>query len=718
MMLNPLLQYGAACVCAGSAVFSLTRDHRSFVHRFFALGMATLAVECLLTGLSSETLFPGEVIRWQRWRFLAGALVPGIWLIFSLSFGREDYRRLLSKWGWVILAVFLFPLAFVTLLWPDFFRGDPRGVGAGWQLSLGWAGYGFHVGFMLSLVLILMVLERILRATRGRKRWQFKFLLLGVVAAFAARVYTGSHALLFQTVSLDLEAVNAAALLAANCLILISLLRAGVLQTDIYLSHGMLYKSLTAIVVGVYFSALGLSVKTLTETLSFPLRASLVFLALLGLLMALLSDRLRLGMKLFISRHLRRPRYDYRNVWMAFTKRTAAVVEEKGLCETVVKMISEMFDTLSVSLWLLDEKRGGLRCAASTVFSETQVRSLPQLQNRTSGLWEALGRQATLLDLSDPEVMKSAQIEPSQVGFFREARIRHAVPMTSGHALMGFISLADRVKGEPVSDEDVDLLRTIADQAAASLLNVRLSGRLRQAKEMEAFQTVAAFFVHDLKNLASKLSLTLKNMPVYFDNPEFREDSLRLMSLSVEQINSICGRLSLLRQKLQVTPAETDLNQLVRSVLNGFNGALAGCRLVEDLQPLPGVFVDPEQIRKVLTNLILNAGEAVGASGEICVTTGKRNGWAEITVKDTGCGMSHEFMDHCLFLPFRTTKPKGTGIGLFQTKVIVEAHKGLLEVESREGRGSTFRVLLPIQKSTDAKAESEEHRAKSKEQGG
>ena len=83
----------------------------------------------------------------------------------------------------------------------------------------------------------------------------------------------------------------------------------------------------------------------------------------------------------------------------------------------------------------------------------------------------------------------------------------------------------------------------------------------------------------------------------------------------------------------------------------------------------------------------------MGRSG---VTTGTRNGWAELTVKDNGCGMSHEFMDHCLFRPFRTTKPKGTGIGLFQSKMIVEAHKGLLEVESREGQGSTFRVLLPV----------------------
>jgi putative PEP-CTERM system histidine kinase len=696
MMLSPLLQYSAACFCVGAAIFALTRDHRSFVHRVFALGMVTLALESFFTGLSAQAVFPRQAIRWQEWRFGAAALVPGIWLIFGLSFGRGDYRRLLSKWKWVILAVFLVHLAFVTLLQADFFRDGSIDQGAGWEFGLGRSGYGFHVGFLLSLVLILMVLERILRAMKGRKRWQFKFLLLGIVAFFAARIYTGSHTLLYQTMNLELEAINAAALLVANFLILISILRAGVLQVDIYLSHGMLYNSLTAIVVGVYFSALGLSVKTLTQYLSFPLRALIVFLALLGLLMAMLSDRVRLRMKNLVSSHLRRPQYDYRNVWMAFTNRTGSLVEEKPLCETVVKMISEMFDSLSVSLWLLDEKRGGLRCAASTVFSETQVRNFPQLQNGTSDLVQVLRGQRTLLDLNSPGGVDAAEITPSRADFLREARIRYAVPVTAGDDLMAFISLGDRVKGQPFSLEELDLLRTIAHQVAASLLNLRLSERLRQGKELEAFQTVAAFFVHDLKNLASKLSMMLRNLPNHFGNPEFRQDALRLMSLSVDQVNDICGRLSLLRGKLEMRPAEIDLNQVVKDTLSNLNGSLAGCNLVENLQAVPKLFADPEQIQKVLTNLILNAGDAVRGDGEIRVTTGTRNGWAEFTVKDTGCGMSHDFMDHCLFRPFRTTKPNGTGIGLFQSKMIVEAHKGLLEVESREGRGSTFKVLLPV----------------------
>ena len=100
---------------------------------------------------------------------------------------------------------------------------------------------------------------------------------------------------------------DAAALVVANILILISILRAGTLRMDIYVSRKMLYNSLTVLVVGVYFLALGLSAKTFDRFLSFPLRTIFIFLALLGLLMALLSDRLRLKMKRFVSSYFLRP---------------------------------------------------------------------------------------------------------------------------------------------------------------------------------------------------------------------------------------------------------------------------------------------------------------------------------------------------------------------------------------------------------------------------
>ena len=106
--------------------------------------------------------------------------------------------------------------------------------------------------------------------------------------------------------------------------------------------------------------------------------------------------------------------------------------------------------------------------------------------------------------------------------------------------------------------------------------------------------------------------------------------------------------------------------------------------------------MDPEQMQKVFTNLVMNAYDAVGGKGSIRITSSIKDHQAICTIVDNGCGMSRKFAENGLFRPFHSTKKKGMGIGLFHSKMIVEAHHGRIEVDSEEGKGSTFRVLLPI----------------------
>jgi putative PEP-CTERM system histidine kinase len=310
------------------------------------------------------------------------------------------------------------------------------------------------------------------------------------------------------------------------------------------------------------------------------------------------------------------------------------------------------------------------------------------------GLIAALRGISGPADFDAPRAEALALLKRYHPDYFpEEGGHRIAVPLTAGGELLGVVTVGDRVRAIPYTVEELDLLATIGSQVAAGLLNLRLSQRLLDAKQFEAFQAMSTFFVHDLKNTASTLSLMLQNLPEHFDEPAFREDALQAVSHTVNRINGTVRRLSSLRQ-LQITPAVGDFNELVRSGLQGIHGA---CRrqIEERFGNLPPVAFDSDAMQKVVVNLVLNACEAVGADGKVVVETSCPGGWVILVVSDNGGGMPPDFIASRLFRPFQTRKKDGMGIGLYQSRMIVEAHRGRIEVESKEGEGSTFRVLLP-----------------------
>jgi signal transduction histidine kinase len=170
---------------------------------------------------------------------------------------------------------------------------------------------------------------------------------------------------------------------------------------------------------------------------------------------------------------------------------------------------------------------------------------------------------------------------------------------------------------------------------------------------------------------------------------------LRGTAKTVGHINHLIERLSHLRHELKIKPVEADLNAMITKALDGWEKTSA-VKLIKDFGTLPKIFIDSDQLIKVITNLVLNAKEAVSTDGQIHIQTKQTNGAVLMVVSDNGCGMSPEFLNHSLFRPFQTTKKNGLGIGMFQSKMIVEAHKGRLEVESKPGHGTTFRVYLPL----------------------
>ena len=697
-----MLAFASAIFCGILALIVAWNERRSLAHWAFVLGMVALAVEDVCFALTADAASPQEMVAWQNWRLIAMSFLPGVWLIFSLTYARGNYSEFLKRWRWFLAAAFVLPIGLAIVFGDDLIVKVGQTETGHWMFGLGIPGTVLNLFFLLGAVLVLMNLERTYRAAVGTMLWRIKFMILGVGVIFAVQAYVSSQVLLFHALNLSLETVSATAILLGGALILRSLFRAGHFNTDVYPSQSALHSSLTVLLAGAYLLIVGVFAKVvvfLGGDASFTLKAFVLLVALVVLAVLLLSDRVRLHTRRFVSRHFQRPLYDYRSVWRRFTEETASCVKPAELCQAVVKLVTDIFQALSVTIWLVDDKRENFMFATSTFLSESKANDLKPQSAEAMEVMGALEKHPDPLDLDDSNEAWTAVLKRCHPDEFRKGGNRVCVPMMSGGEVLGLIILGDRVGGVSFSWQDFDLLRCVADQAAASLLNAQLSQRLLQAKEMEAFQTMSAFFVHDLKNTTSTLNLMLENLPVHFNDPEFRADALRGIAKTVAHINRLIGRLSLLRHELQIKPVESDLNEVVAKALAGWEEA-AGVSLIKNLGPLPKISLDQEQLVKVVTNLVLNAREAVLPAGEVRIETAQHNGWVILTVSDNGCGMAPEFLSRSLFRPFQTTKKNGLGIGLFQSKMIVEAHKGKVQVESQPGKGTTFRIILPLLKQT------------------
>lgn len=695
MNVDSILAAAAAAACALLAGATLVRKWRSIASWSFAAGMTVFAVESVYAGFALRGGRPETVLHWERLSLMASSLLPASWLCFSLTYSRGNAREFLAKWKLTLLLALVIPIGLALGFRSQLLTLNRVGSGETW-IALTQAGRILSALLLVATVLILSNLEKTFRTTVGVMRWRIKFLVLGLGVIFGARIYVESQALLFSTRSVSLSPIVTSALLIGCGLIVVGYLRSGIADIDVYPSQAVLQGSITMLIVGGYLFVVGVLAQVVAAmggVRHFQAQAFLVLLALAGLALLLLSDRFRQGRRRFVSRHFRRPQHDFRKVWTLFTERTARQFDESGLCTAVARLICETFDLLSVTVWLAKEGQEYLTISASTAQTRRDGDErgldrggieLPPLQQRSSPF-----------DLEDRKGAWAEQVRERNPKQFPHGGPRIVVPLLSGQRSLGLMVMTDRVSGLAYTAEEMDLLKCIGDQLSASLLNLRLGEENLRAKEMEAFQTLSAFFVHDLKNAASGLNLTLQNLPLHFDDPAFREDALRGIAGTVERINSLISRLSLLRGKFEIHPVELDLNQLVAEVVQELDGTL-GADLETEFRPLPPLVGDRDQLGSVIRNLVLNAHEALNGEGHIQIATSRSEDAAVLSVSDNGCGMTEDFLRHSLFRPFHSTKKKGIGIGMFQARAIIQAHRGSIRVESEWQKGSTFRVHLPI----------------------
>ncbi|MES2698222.1 MAG: XrtA/PEP-CTERM system histidine kinase PrsK, partial [Pseudomonadota bacterium] len=267
------------------------------------------------------------------------------------------------------------------------------------------------------------------------------------------------------------------------------------------------------------------------------------------------------------------------------------------------------------------------------------------------------------------------------------------VPLLHFERLVGVVILARPPVARMLDWEDFDLLRVIGRQLASYLAEQTSQDALGEAQRFDEFNRRIAFVMHDIKNLASQLSLLARNAEKHADKPEFRADMILTLRNSTDKLQNLLARLSRYGAQGGAALQEVALDQILRKVA----GQFAGKHQLVLLEREPCVArCDPEALEQALVHLVQNAIEAAPDGSLVFLDLREDAAGAHIEVIDNGAGMSPEFIRTRLFKPFHSSKQGGFGIGAFEARELVRSMGGRLDVESREGIGTRFLITLPV----------------------
>jgi putative PEP-CTERM system histidine kinase len=537
----------------------------------------------------------------------------------------------------------------------------------------------------------MVMVEQLYRNAIPQDRWSLKFLCLALGGMFAFDFFLYSEAMLFSAYSPDTWAARGAVNALLVPLIWISARRQPTESWPVVISHRMAFHTIILLGAGIYLmlmAAAGYYIRIVGGDWGNVLQSVFLFGAGVLLLVIFFSGAARARVRVFLSKHFFRYRYDYREEWLRFTSMLTEGDPGTQVFERSLQAMASLVESPKAALWLQQEE-GPFRRAAHWNWSDLDGQipaDHPLLGFMESRQW--------VLDLNDYREQQDAfedNTPPDWLANQEDTWL--VVPLLWHDKLIGFMVLAQSLGKATFNWEMSDLLKTAARQATAHLAQARAAEALTVARQFESFNRASAFVVHDIKNLVAQLSLLLANATKHKHKPEFQEDMLATIESSVARMNRML-------MKLRETPdassaGSVDLEEMLNEVIRSKN-AFSLKPSLEILASELHVKGDRERLVRVVGHIVQNAIEATPYTGRVDVKLARQDEWAVITVADTGAGMDGNFIRERLFRPFASTKGTGMGIGAYESRAYIQELGGNIQVTSQPGQGTLFTLSLPL----------------------
>ena len=553
-----------------------------------------------------------------------------------------------------------------------------------------------YYGYLFLSLIGLVLVEQVYRSTKKNLRWTIKFLCLGIGGIFAFDFFLYSDAILFSRVYSDFWYARGAVNAVCVPFIVVSIKRVPEWKIDLFISRHVIFQSTIFMLAGMYLilmATAGYYVRIFGGSYGGALETIFLFMAVIALIAVLFSTNLRARLRIFLAKHFYENKYDYRDEWLGFTRMLAESQREENIYRNIIRAFADTMKCRGGAIWLASKDGRHYLGTGDLHLKEVLVHTIPS----ESELIHFLSEKHWIINLDDYKA--NAQHYDRMVLPEFIQRIPNAallIPLLNEEYLLGIMLLTQSDINMSYNWEDYDLLKTMGRQSASFIAMLRATEDLTEAKQFEAFNRLSAYVVHDMKNIAAQLTLVSSNSKKHRDNRKFLDDAFETIDNAVAKMNRLTR--SLKKDALKTIPVRepVDMRAMIEDVVKA--------REVDNPPPVIKqaeynltVLAGRDRLMSVVEHLVQNAQEATQEHGNVEIYLGRNDHHVVLKIMDTGCGMDEEFIRTRLFKPFDTTKGNaGMGIGVYESREVIEELGGKIGVDSLPGKGTTFTIMLPL----------------------
>lgn len=699
-------------------LFVYFNDEGNPVNRRWMAFSAAFAVWSLTNSFLTSSSDRSMALFWDRFGHIGVILIPITYLHFILRFLGKDIagaRKRILTVGYVLSGIFTAINVGDLFLATSLLIEDERPIASFAYYTK--PGRLYLPLFSVFCILVLYAIFQLIvsyRKSAGLRRNQIMYVLLASVLGFSGGLMN-----FLPVFDIDLHPYGNYLVPLYIFTMSYAIVKYRLMDINILIKKSFTYAVLLLLTSIPAFLFILWAEKIYFHTVSFQftiLFSLLLALAALGFYFIVIA-----GGEEAIAGLLFRSEYDSSAILADFTQAMVSILDLRQLTAKLIQTLSLAMGIEKVSLFLLSEKQSYYQLAAAGGTNEAQLQQLEIPVTGFFSRWLKEKRELVLREelersLSDSE--GKAEI----VEMLSRMESELCIPLISKDQLIGFCNLGHKASHGVYSREDLQLLTSLSRQAAIAIENARLFKEVRlqaeqllRSEKLRTLGEVASRVAHDFNNILAAITTRTELLMMKADRPDLRR------GLEIIEKAAMDGAVMVRNLQKNFTQRQAereygaaDLNQAISDAL-AFTQARwkdeahrRGVRyeVIEALGEIPPVKGDISELREALTNLILNALDAMPQGGKLILETalvpgqqtnpppGESKSWVEVRITDTGHGMTEDIKRQA-FDPFFTTKGvKGSGLGLYVVESIIQRHQGRIRLESEPGKGTTFFIQL------------------------